>query len=128
MLRDPQKRVTEITIDRHAAAVRVVLTFNGDKSLVVGSEGLDEARALLLADGYAEGLRASQEVTEDTIKAYLNDPKEQIAFAIPPDLKSDDRRLFERGAIGGLKLGTQGYWTDTRHFCRQELQPLDGAE
>jgi hypothetical protein len=128
MLRDPHKRVTEITIDRHEAEVRVVLTFSSDESLVVGSEGLDEPQALLLADGYAEGLRACQEVKEEIIKAFLKDPKAQIAFDVPPDLEPDDRQLFERGAIGGLKLGTQGYWTDTRHFCRQELQPLEGAE
>src|SRR5262245_18409438 len=128
MFRDPRKRVTEITIDRHEAEVRVVLTCNSDESLVVGSKGLDEPKALLLADGYAEGLRACQRVKEDIVRAFLKDPKEQIAFDTPADLTPDDRQLFERGAMGGLKLGAQGYWTDTRHFCRQEFQTLDGAE
>ena len=110
--RDPAKRINAFGIAVHEGEVRAVLLINNRASLIIESNGLNHAQAELLCDGYVDGLRESADLPARMIEALLDDPDAIEALEVPLDGSPGDRELFKRGAIGGLRLATAGYWID----------------
>ena len=110
---DSHKRITGFGCVPHVeGGFKVALIINDEDTLTVESESLSDDQAELFADGYVDGLRASETLTADQIESFVDDPAAIAAMDVPPDVAAADRELFTRGAVGGLKLGAEGYWLD----------------
>jgi hypothetical protein len=112
MQRDPRKRVTAFGIGIHRGEVRAVLVLNDSDALIVGSNGMTHHQAEALCDGYVGGLRESANIPEPMILAFLDEAEALARLEVPIDVSPADRELFKQGAIGGLRLATDGYWID----------------
>lgn len=110
--RDPAKRITAFGIGVHEGEVRAVLLVNDAATLVVISKGLTHWQAELLCDGYVDGLRESADLSCDLIDTFLDDHEAVEALEVPMDMSPADRAVFKRGALGGLRLASMGYWLD----------------
>ena len=92
--------------------MRPVLLVNGGAPLIVEHEGLTEAQAVLVIDGYVDGLRNGGDLSQAVIQALLRDPLAVTGMEAPCAMSTSDLRLFKLGALGGLSLAAHGYWMD----------------
>ena len=111
--RDPSKQITAVAIDIRRGKVRPVLFVNGDTPLIIEHDGLTEAQAVLVIDGYVDGLRSGSDLDEELIEAFLEDPRAVHRLETPFAMSASDVDLFKLGALGGLSLAARGYWMDT---------------
>ena len=107
--RDPTKQIIAFGVALHEGELRPVLVMNNGSKLVIASYGLSREQAGILCDGYVDGLRESEDLSEYLINAFLDDPEAIAALDVPGVA---DKELFKQGAIGGLNLATAGYWLD----------------
>jgi hypothetical protein len=112
VFRDPAKRIIAFGVALHEGELRPVLLVNNGSKLIIASHGLSREQAGILCDGYVDGLRESEDLSEDLINAFLNDPEAMAALDVPLDRSVADKELFKQGTIGGLNLATAGYWLD----------------
>ena len=118
MRRDPSKEITAVGIGTHRGKVRPVLLVNGSEPLIVEHDGLTEAEAVVVIDGYVDGLRSGGGLKRDVIEAFLRDPLAVTVLETPFAMSISDVRLFRLGALGGLSLAAQGYWMATDSSAR----------
>jgi hypothetical protein len=85
---------------------------NDADALVVAGNGLTHSQAELLCDGYVNGLLESADLPSHLIDAFLEDQEAVERLKVPDDMSPADRAVFKRGALGGLRLASMGYWLD----------------
>jgi hypothetical protein len=109
---NPHRRVTGISVGKHADDFWIRLEINRTEMLSVETRGLTAHQAEILGDGYLNGLQWGDCLPQDIIEMLSNDPLEMPSLQGPLRINPADRALFKRGTAGALELAANGYWLD----------------